>query len=75
MLINRGDLAIVQGVIGLAHAFERSVIAEGVETILHGKQLLSLGCELAQGYGISHPIPAQALPHWVSSWTPDPAWT
>ena len=52
------DLAIVRGVIGLAHAFHREVIAEGVETIAHGTALLRLGCEHAQGYGIARPMPA-----------------
>ncbi|GAB2524472.1 EAL domain-containing protein [Simplicispira piscis] len=69
------DLAIVQGVIGLAHAFHREVIAEGVETIAHGTLLLPLGCERAQGYGIARPMPASELPHWVQHWKPDHAWT
>src|SRR5690606_32852537 len=64
------DLAIVQGVIGLAHAFHREVIAEGVETIAHGTLLLPLGCERAQGYGIARPMPASELPHWVQHWKP-----
>jgi EAL domain-containing protein (putative c-di-GMP-specific phosphodiesterase class I) len=69
------DLAIVQGVIGLARAFHRDVIAEGVETIAHGSVLLPLGCECAQGYGIARPMPANELPRWVSHWAPDSAWT
>jgi EAL domain-containing protein (putative c-di-GMP-specific phosphodiesterase class I) len=50
------------GVIGLAAAFRRDVIAEGVETTAHGVQLLALGCEMAQGYGIARPMPAADLP-------------
>ncbi|MDP2770370.1 MAG: EAL domain-containing protein, partial [Giesbergeria sp.] len=69
------DLAIVRGVIGLAHAFHREVIAEGVETIAHGTALLRLGCEHAQGYGIARPMPASELPHWAQHWSPDRAWT
>jgi len=68
------DLAIVKGVIGLADAFHRKVIAEGVETIAHGALLLPLGCELAQGYGIARPMPANDLPLWVRNWHPDGAW-
>jgi diguanylate cyclase (GGDEF)-like protein/PAS domain S-box-containing protein len=75
MLDDPDDLAIVKGVIGLAAAFRREVIAEGVETITHGALLLSLGCELAQGFGIARPMPAQALPGWAASWKPDEAWT
>ena len=74
MLWDSEDLAIVEGVIGLAAAFRRTVIAEGVETAEHGEILLRLGCDLAQGYGIARPMPAAALPDWVANWSPDPAW-
>ena len=74
MLDDPDDLAILEGVIGLAGAFHRQVIAEGVETVAHGAMLLQLGCELAQGYGIARPMPAAALPGWAAAWQPDPAW-
>ncbi|MBP8285884.1 MAG: EAL domain-containing protein [Rhodoferax sp.] len=74
MLDDADDLAILQGVIGLANSFRRSVIAEGVETIEHGSLLLQLGCEAAQGYGIAKPMPAVQLPDWVANWQPDAAW-
>ena len=74
MLDDADDLAIVQGVIGLANAFGHSVIAEGVETEAHGSRLLQLGCELAQGYGISRPLPAQQIPQWVADWQPPASW-
>jgi len=75
MLDDPDDLAIVNGVIGLATVFHRQVIAEGVETIEHGTKLLSLGCVLAQGYGIARPMPAAKVPNWVVTWQPDVAWT
>jgi diguanylate cyclase (GGDEF)-like protein/PAS domain S-box-containing protein len=75
MLDDPDDLAIVKGVIGLANAFHRKVIAEGVETIAHGELLIPLGCELAQGYGIARPMPAADLPTWAATWKPDQAWT
>ncbi len=74
MLDDPNDLAILQGVIGLATAFKREVIAEGVETVAHGTALLQLGCELAQGYGIARPMPPDQLPAWVATWQPDAAW-
>ncbi|MFT5506126.1 MAG: diguanylate cyclase (GGDEF)-like protein [Gammaproteobacteria bacterium] len=74
MLEDTDDLAIVEGVVGLAKAFQREVIAEGVETIAHGLALLQLGCELAQGYGIARPMPACDIPEWLSSWKADEAW-
>jgi EAL domain-containing protein (putative c-di-GMP-specific phosphodiesterase class I) len=75
MLDDRDDLAIIAGVVGLARAFGHQVIAEGVETVAHGEQLLALGCHLAQGFGIGRPMPAEDLPGWVAAWQPDAAWT
>jgi EAL domain-containing protein (putative c-di-GMP-specific phosphodiesterase class I) len=74
MLDDPDDLAILQGVIGLAEAFRHEVIAEGVETVAHGTALLQLGCELAQGFGIARPMPPELLPDWVAAWQPDAAW-
>lgn len=74
MLDDPDDLAIVTGVIGLATAFRRHVIAEGVETIAHGTQLLSMGCDLAQGYGIARPMPGWQIPDWAASWCANEAW-
>ena len=68
MLDDREDMAIVQGVIGLAQAFGRRVIAEGVETVAHGQCLQDLGCVLLQGYGIARPMPADQLPGWIRAW-------
>ena len=74
MLDDPDDLAILDGVIGLASAFRRDVIAEGVETVAHGTMLLQLGCELAQGYGIARPMPADQLSSWAAAWQPDADW-
>jgi diguanylate cyclase (GGDEF)-like protein/PAS domain S-box-containing protein len=74
MLEDPENLNILEGVLGLAAAFHRNVIAEGVETVEHGLMLLRLGCEQAQGYGIARPMPARELPGWVSVWRPDPRW-
>jgi len=74
MLDAPDDLAILQGVISLASALKREVIAEGVETVAHGSMLLELGCELAQGYGIARPMPASDMPAWAQAWRPEPAW-
>ncbi|MFK5949136.1 MAG: EAL domain-containing protein [Methylococcales bacterium] len=74
MLTDPEDLAIVEGVVGLAKSFKREVIAEGVETVEHGTALLQLGCELAQGYGIARPMPAKNIPVWLKEWKPDGSW-
>jgi diguanylate cyclase (GGDEF)-like protein/PAS domain S-box-containing protein len=75
MLDKPEDLAILEGVIGLAGAFKREVIAEGVETVAQGAALIRLGCQLAQGYCIARPMPANQLPAWFASWKPDHTWT
>jgi diguanylate cyclase (GGDEF)-like protein/PAS domain S-box-containing protein len=74
MLDDPEDLTILEGVLSLAAAFRRDVIAEGVETAEQGLILLQLGCDLAQGYGIAQPMPAADMPAWVASWRPDPSW-
>ena len=43
MLDDRDDLAILEGIVGLANAFRRDLVAEGVETVEHGEILLQLG--------------------------------
>ena len=74
MLDNPNDYAIVDGVISLADTFHREVIAEGVETTEHGLMLLIMGCEHAQGFGISPPMPADLFPSWVNNYQPNLEW-
>jgi diguanylate cyclase (GGDEF)-like protein/PAS domain S-box-containing protein len=74
MLGDPDDLAILDGVIGLANSFRKQVIAEGVETPEHGEILLRLGCKFAQGYGIARPMAAHMLPGWTADWQPDSSW-
>ena len=74
MLDDPDDLAILEGIIGLAVAFKREVIAEGVETVAHGTLLLQLGCELAQGFGVARPMPAEQLQAWAATWQLDAIW-
>jgi diguanylate cyclase (GGDEF)-like protein len=74
MLSDVDDLAIVEGVLALANAFNLEVVAEGMETSDHGEMLLQLGCDLAQGYAIAHPMPAAALENWITTWQSDPNW-
>jgi len=68
MLEDPDDKAIVSGVIGLAEAFGRQVIAEGAETAAHCDALIAMGCPVAQGYGIARPMPAQQMVQWVAEW-------
>ena len=74
MLDDPDDLAIVDGVVGLASAFRRRVIAEGVESVAHGTLLLHLGCDHGQGFGIGRPMPAEDIPGWIARWEFPKAW-
>lgn len=74
MLKDPGDLAIVKGIIGLAKAFSMGVIAEGVESELHGLKLIKLGCDIGQGYFIARPMPPDDLIAWARSWTAPESW-
>jgi diguanylate cyclase (GGDEF)-like protein/PAS domain S-box-containing protein len=68
------DLGIIESVVGLAKAFNRPVIAEGVETVEHGAMLVMLGCALGQGHGIARPMAAALLPGWIKEWHGEDIW-
>ncbi len=72
MLHDPRDSTLVRGIVSLAHAFHRSVIAEGVETLAHAQALRDLGCDGLQGYGIARPMPLQDLVAWMRAWIPPP---
>ena len=74
ILSDPNNLVIVQGVIGLTSAFQRRAIAEGVETAEHGRLLMQLECDVAQGFGIARPMPGGEVAAWIRSWQPDPQW-
>ncbi|PKM46412.1 MAG: GGDEF domain-containing protein [Gammaproteobacteria bacterium HGW-Gammaproteobacteria-1] len=65
------DAAIVQSTIQLGHALGLSVVAEGTEHAADLAWLRQRGCDIAQGYGIARPMPAQDLPAWLGKYTPD----
>jgi diguanylate cyclase (GGDEF)-like protein len=55
------DAAIVRSTIDLAHNLGLRVVAEGVESHEAWRRLEDLGCDLAQGFHVSRPIPAEAM--------------
>ncbi|NNM81979.1 MAG: EAL domain-containing protein [Burkholderiales bacterium] len=52
------DMALPEAIIVMAHKLGMKVIAEGVETELQRNLLVSSGCDYAQGYFYSKPVPA-----------------
>jgi diguanylate cyclase (GGDEF)-like protein len=62
------DDVIVQATIELAHKLGLRVVGEGVETAELLDRLTELGCESAQGYYMSKPMPADTFPSWARRW-------
>jgi diguanylate cyclase (GGDEF)-like protein len=59
------DAAIVESTIKLGRTLGLGVVAEGVETASSLERLRSFGCDVAQGYLISRPQPAEELTAWL----------
>jgi diguanylate cyclase (GGDEF)-like protein len=66
MLRDESDLIIVRSTINLGHDLGLNVIAEGVEDSATLDSLAELGCDLAQGYHVSRPMPADAFNAWLT---------
>ena len=59
--------AVVRAIVQLAHALRMEVVAEGVETEEQLRVLRELGCDVLQGFHIARPMPADAVPAWMST--------
>ena len=57
--------ALVASTIALAHSLGLRMVAEGVETAVAYAELKRMGCDQAQGYYLSKPVPAATLDHWL----------
>jgi diguanylate cyclase (GGDEF)-like protein/PAS domain S-box-containing protein len=62
---NEDDAVIVRSTVDLGRNLGLDVVAEGVETARHWDELQALGCELAQGYFLSRPVPPDELAAWA----------
>jgi diguanylate cyclase (GGDEF)-like protein len=71
MHTDESHAAIVRGIVTLAHSLDFNVIAEGVDDPAQLDRLRELGCELAQGYLFSQPLPADAVADFVRNWESD----
>ena len=58
MTHNDNNAAIVRSIIDLAHNLGYRVVAEGIENPVTHRMLTELGCDGAQGFHFSHPVPA-----------------
>jgi diguanylate cyclase (GGDEF)-like protein/PAS domain S-box-containing protein len=66
MLHGGDDAVIVRSIVDLGHNLGLAVVAEGVEDELTLSALAALGCDQAQGYLISRPVPAEQLMTWLA---------
>jgi diguanylate cyclase (GGDEF)-like protein len=62
--------AIVRSTIELAHALDLKVVAEGVEHAADLEALADFGCDFAQGYHFSRPLPAEPFTRWIRARAP-----
>jgi EAL domain-containing protein (putative c-di-GMP-specific phosphodiesterase class I) len=69
LLRDPDDRLIVVGIIGLAKAFGKNLIAEGIENEEILRELVELGCEFGQGYGIGRPVCASDFMTWCQQWS------
>jgi len=65
MTASEADTTIVRTMVDLAHNLGKQVCAEGVEDELTWRRLGEMGCDLAQGYWISKPLPAEDFLAWL----------
>lgn len=65
---NSQDLELIKIMVKIARKFKMSVVAEGVEDERTLDILREIGCNYAQGYHFSKPIPAREFEQWVAAW-------
>ena len=62
------NIAIIEGIVAIGHAFGLNMIAEGVETEEQMRLLVSMGCRYGQGYAIGRPMPVLEFERWMYQW-------
>jgi diguanylate cyclase (GGDEF)-like protein len=69
ILHNHDAESIVRCTTDLAHALGLLIVAEGVQDEATLRRLRELGCDIAQGYHLSRPVPADAVSQWIQTRT------
>lgn len=74
MVFNHQDATIVEAILRMSHGLGLRTVAEGVETAEQRDALGRLGCQCAQGYLFSRPLPAEEFEDWLrATLKPGPA--
>lgn len=58
--------ALCRAIVLMAHELDMTVVAEGVETVDQRNLLVAMGCDYAQGYWFSKPLPAEDFERWLA---------
>jgi diguanylate cyclase (GGDEF)-like protein len=69
MTADDANTKIVRSIVDLGHNLGLRVVAEGVEDRITWDALAALGCDIAQGYYLSRPLPGPQLTSWLRSQT------
>ena len=73
MATNKDSALIVRSTIELGHNLGLRVVAEGVESQALWDQLGTWGCDVAQGFFVGEPMPADRFNEWETHWSRGPA--
>jgi EAL domain-containing protein (putative c-di-GMP-specific phosphodiesterase class I) len=68
MHLNDSDRVMVEKIVEMGHELKMKVIAEGVMTQEQFQMLRAKGCDGAQGYWFSYPLPADAMKKWLATY-------
>jgi EAL domain-containing protein (putative c-di-GMP-specific phosphodiesterase class I) len=74
MMDSPDDYLLVRGIVAIANAFDRDVMAEGVASEEQSAALLAMGCRVVQGYAVARPMPAAQFVEWCATYPADPRW-
>lgn len=69
---SKPDRKVVEQAIALGHAFGLEVVAEGVENESVAQDLVSMGCDFAQGFLFTQPLPPDEFTAWLQAWRTSP---
>jgi len=66
MTVNSDNAFIVRSIVDLGHNLGLPVVAEGVQNQATLEAISKMGCDLAQGYYLSPPLPAERFEQWLN---------
>lgn len=66
MLNEERSRSIIEIIVALSHALKLNIVAEGVETAEIASELLSMGCQIGQGYYFAKPMVASEIKSWIT---------